>query len=360
MALSRQTRIGIYLALVTLFVTFGVYIYQILFSPNMLVRQEDKWLYIPTGAKFPQVIDSLKRNNIVDDAMTFAALARFTKYRDNVKPGAYLIPQNSTNLQIIRMLQNGRQKPVKVVWNSVRTKADLARKLDARLELDSATILARLMDADTCAAYGFKPETIVAMFIPNTYEMYWNVSATGLWKKMRKEYSTFWTQDRLAMAKALDMTPEQVVTLASIVQWETAKPDEMPDVAGVYINRLRADMALQADPTVIYALGDFTIKRVLRGHTLTDSPYNTYKHKGLPPGPIDLPSATAIDATLYYHKHDYIFFVAKADFSGYHTFAKTYPEHLKYAAEYTKALDKLLAGKAAAVAPGNGPLPVVK
>ncbi len=369
MALSRQTRIGIYLGLVTLFVTFGVYIYQILFSPNLLVKQDNKWLYIPSGAQFPQVMDSLVKNNIVNDAMTFAALARFTKYREGVKAGAYLIPNNSTNLQIIRMLQNGRQTPVKVVFNSVRTKADLARKLDARLEMDSAALLERLTNADTCAAYGFKPETITAMFIPNTYEMYWNLSGPGLWKRMQKEYDKFWTQDRLALAKALDLTPEQVTTLASIVQAETAKPDEMPDVAGVYINRLRANEKLRADPTVIYAMGDFSIRRVLHGHLKNPSPYNTYQHEGLPPGPINLPSVTAIDATLYYHKHDYMFFVAKSDFSGYHTFSKDYATHLKNAALYTKALDKLMQGKnpqeaaqasAKEATHGAGPNPVVR
>lgn len=339
MALSRQTKIGIFLVAVTLFVTFGVYIYQVLFSPNVLVKQPPKMLYIPTGASYQDVLNIMKEERYVADLMSFAALAKAVGYPAKVKPGAYLIPENSDNLSIIKMLASGRQTPVKVVFHSVRTVKDLATRLGQQLEVDTTTLLERLRNEDTCRAYGFTPATITAMFIPNTYEFYWNASPVKIWKKMKGEYNTFWSAERVVQATAQGLTPVQATTLASIVQWETQKIDEMPVVAGVYLNRLRQDMALQADPTVIFAVGDFSIKRVLVGHTRFDSPYNTYRYKGLPPGPINLPGIAAVDAVLHPAVHNYLFFVAKADFSGYHTFSEDYATHLKNAAKYQKALN---------------------
>ena len=341
MALKRDTKVGLYILVVTLFVSFTVYVYQAVFSPNILVGREAKMLYIPTGASFTQVTDSLQKGDFLEEWVTFRALARATGYMDKVRPGAYLIQPDSPNIAVIRMLMAGRQTPVKVTFNNVRLLSDLARKLDEKLELDSIALLSRLKNADTCAAYGFTPATISGMFIPNTYEMYWTASAPSLWKRMAKEYKAFWNPGRLAKAKALGLTPNEVTTLASIVEAETKKTDEMPRVAGVYLNRLRDDMPLQADPTVVYAVGDFSIKRVREGHKAVLSPYNTYKVQGLPPGPINLPSPAAIDATLTPEAHEYLFFVARKDFSGYHTFAKDYSTHLRNAQLYQRALDSL-------------------
>ena len=341
MALSRQTKIGLYIAVVTLFVSLGVYAYQLLFAPNLQVQREGKMLYIPTGSKFDQVIDSLNKYEIVGDEVSFRVIARAMGYMEAVKPGAYLIPPDANNLEIVRMLINGRQTPVKLTFNNIRLPTDLARKLGERIEADSTELLARLSNADTCAAYGFSPATITAMFLPNTYEVYWNLAPTSLWKKMQKAYVQFWDTKRLALADSLHMTPVQITTLASIVEAETKKVDEMPIVAGVYLNRLKLGMKLQADPTVVYALQDFSIKRVRLIHMAIASPYNTYFVAGLPPGPINLPRAEAIDAVLSPAKHDFIFFVAKKDFSGYHTFAKDYAKHLENAREYQAALDEL-------------------
>ena len=341
MALSRQTKIGLYIASVTLFVTFSVYIYQALFSPNAQVGGKAKLLYIPTGAGFGQVMDSLHKGRYLSDELSFRALARATGYKDKIKPGAYLIEPEAGNIEVIRMLRNGNQVPIKLTFNNVRLLRDLARKISQKLELDSTAVLARLENPDTCAAYGYTPQTISAMFIPNTYEMYWTLSGPALWKRMKKEHDRFWTADRLAKANALQVSATEVTTLASIVEAETKKFDEMPIVAGVYLNRLKMGMPLQADPTVVYAVGDFTIKRVREGHKASLSPYNTYKVLGLPPGPINLPSQTAIDATLMPARHNYIFFVARKDFSGYHTFAEDYATHLKNARIYQRALDSL-------------------
>ncbi len=341
MALARQTKIGLYIFIVTLFVAMSVYLYQALFSPNVQVGGKAKMLYIRTGATYEEVMDSLRMGQYLSDVVSFAALARATGLRDKIKPGAYLIEPNAPNLAVIRMLRNGAQTPIKVTFNSLRLPQDLAGKLGDKLELDSATLLARLQDPDTCAAYGFTPQTMTAMFVPDTYEMYWTVSAPALWKKMRKAYDKFWTESRKAKAAGLKLSQAEVITLASIVEAETKKFDEMPIVAGVYLNRLAQGMPLQADPTVVYAVGDFTIKRVREGHKANNSPYNTYKVLGLPPGPINMPSQTAIDAVLMPAKHNYIFFVARRDFSGYHTFAEDYGTHLKNARLYQRALDSL-------------------
>jgi len=341
MELSRQKKAGLYILLVSLFVSFSVYLYQVLFSPNILVGRTAKMLYIPTGAGFTQVEDSLRAGDFLQEWVTFKALARATGYKDKVQPGAFLIPGNAPNLSVLRQLIRGTQSPVRLTFNNVRLLQDLAAKLGSRLEMDSATVLARLLNADTCRVYGFTPATISAMFIPNTYQVYWTIPPTALWKRMGKEYNTFWTAARRAQAKTQGLSPEQATTLASIVEAETKKADEMPRVAGVYLNRLAQNMPLQADPTVVYAVGDFSIKRVREGHKATVSPYNTYKVLGLPPGPINLPSTIAINATLQPEKHSYLFFVARKDFSGYHTFAKDYSNHLKNARLYQRALDSL-------------------
>jgi UPF0755 protein len=261
-------------------------------------------------------------------------------YQDDVKPGLYIIPAKTSNLNLVRLLRSGRQTPVKLTFNNVRTKEDLAEKITKNLEISQDEFLNLITDSAYIRKFGFEEETVMGMFIPNTYEIWWNTSAEKLFDRMYKEYGNFWTEARLAKAEKLGLTQNEVSTLASIVQAETQKADERPKVAGVYLNRLRINMALQADPTLVFAVGDFNLKRVLNVHKEIDSPYNTYKYPGLPPGPINLPEISALEAVLNYEDHDYLYFCAKEDFSGYHAFAKDYNEHMNNARRYQTALNK--------------------
>jgi UPF0755 protein len=244
-----------------------------------------------------------------------------------------------SNLALVRMLRSGRQVPVKVTFNTVRTKEDLAEKITANLEVTKAQFLQLLQDSVYIRKFDFEEETIMSMFIPNTYEFWWNTSAETLFDRMYKEYQSFWTEERKAKAKALGLSQQEVSTLASIVQAESQKSDERPRIAGVYLNRLRIGMALQADPTLVFAAGDFSIKRLTGVHMAIDSPYNTYKYPGLPPGPINLPDINSLDAVLNTEKHDFLYFCAKEDFSGYHSFASNYNDHMANARRYQRALN---------------------
>ncbi|SFC88359.1 UPF0755 protein [Flexibacter flexilis DSM 6793] len=340
MALSRNTKIGIWLTATIFFITFSFYGYQIFFTKNWLIgKSEGKWLYIPKNSSYEAVLDSIRKDTLLNDELSFQFLTRALNYRTDVKSGAYFIKPNASNLDVLRALKSGRQTPIKLTFNNIRLKSELIQKLSDKLEMQTADLQAILNNPDSTASYGFDTTTIVAMFIPNTYEVYWDISANQLVKKMQKEYKRFWTDERLAKAKAMNFTPIQVSILASIAEAETKKADEMPIVAGVYKNRLDQNMPLQADPTVVFAVGDFTIKRVREGHKASTSPYNTYKYNGLPPGPINLPSVTALNAALNYQHHDYLFFCAREDFSGYHNFSADYNQHLKNARTYQHALD---------------------
>jgi UPF0755 protein len=324
-------------SMVTVTITF--YGYQLVRTPNFQVDKKDTYLYIPQGAKFKTVLDSLKARDIVQNTVSFAFLSKLLKYQENVKPGRYLIKKSMTNLEAVRMLRAGLQSPVKLTFNSVRLKEDLVKKVSKDLPFGAGEFAKLLNDPKVTKKYGFDTTTIVSMFLPNTYQVYWNVSPEQLLERMHKEYKKFWNDKRLAKAKAVGLKPTEVSVLASIVQAETNKKDEKPRIAGVYLNRLQKGIPLEADPTLVYALGDFTIKRVLNRHKKIESPYNTYKYKGLPPGPINIPSITSLDAVLNYEQHDYLFFCAKADFSGYHAFAKTNAQHSRNARLYHRALN---------------------
>lgn len=321
--------------------TFSYYAYQIFFTANLQVDKKDIFLYIPTGAKFKTVTDSLDKNDVINDKISFYFLSKLLKYRDNVKPGRYGIKKGMSNWEALKMLKRGRQTPVKLTFNNIRLPIDLAEKLDVKLEFSEAEFSKLMNNEVTAKKYGFTKETFMCMFIPNTYEMYWNINTGDFLEKMHTEYQTFWNDTRKAKAAKLNLTPVEVSILASIVEAETNKNDEKPRVAGVYLNRLKLKMPLQADPTVKFAVGDFTLKRIYSGHLALKSPYNTYMYTGLPPGPIDLPSITSIDAVLNYEKHNYIYFCAHHDLSGYHDFAATYAEHQVNAEKYRKALNKL-------------------
>jgi UPF0755 protein len=314
------------------------YLYQIAKSPNFQIRKEAKMLYIPKGATFRTVLDSLKKYDMIHDITSFAFVSKLLKYQENVKEGAYLIKANATNLEVVRELRNGEQTALNITFNNIRIKKDLAQRISKQLLISETELLKTLQNPEFCKKYGFDTTTIMTMFLPNTYQMYWNTTLDVFLDKMHKEYEKFWTAERKAKAQKANLTEVQVSVLASIVEGETRKIDEKPRVAGVYMNRLKKNDLLQADPTVIFGIGDFTIKRVLNKHLAFDSPYNTYKYPGLPPGPINLPSVSSLESVLNYETHDYYFFCAKEDFSGYHNFAKNLSEHNANARKYQKAL----------------------
>jgi UPF0755 protein len=320
-------------------ITVIFYGYQIFQTANFRAGKSDKYLFIPQNTDFQGLIKILKRDTLIEDITSFAFLSKMMRYQDHVKPGRYLIKKNMNNLTAIRMLRAGLQAPVKLTFNNIRLLDDFTERVGNEMAFGKLALAKLLKDNAFTQKYGFDTTNILSLFIPNTYEFYWSTSPQAFVDKMQKEYQKFWTPARLAQAKTLNLTPAQVSVLASIVQAETLKNDEKPRVAGAYLNRLRKKMKLDADPTVIFAWRDFAMKRVLERHLKIDSPYNTYKYVGLPPGPINMPDTKSLDAVLNYEKHDFIFFCAKEDFSGYHNFAVTYAEHLKNARLYQKALD---------------------
>lgn len=321
-------------------VTFSFYAYQTIKVPNVLVDQQDKILLIPTGANFSDVQHILHEEHYVQDLLSFSMLAKLMKFDQNIKPGRYLLKKDMSNMEAIRLLRSGKQEPVNITFNNIRLKHELAERLCENLEADANNFEAMLNDSALISQYGFNTEDIMCMFIPDTYEFFWTTTEKELFERMHREYEKFWNEQRLAKAKSMDMTPVEVSVLASIVESETNKIDEAPTVAGLYINRLNRNIALQADPTLVFAAQDFSIKRVLNKHKAIDSPYNTYKYTGLPPGPIRLPSITAIDAVLNHENHNYLYMCAKEDFSGYHNFATNLRTHMANAQKYQRALSK--------------------
>jgi UPF0755 protein len=312
--------------------------YKRIYKPN--ISKSSYSLYIPSNSNYEDVIEILIRDNVINNIDSFKWLAKKKNYPNHINSGRYLLDSSMNNTDIIGKLRSGSQDPVKVVFNSLRVREQLAGKISNQIEPDSLNLLKLFYDDSLIASYGLKQETFTCMFLPNTYELWWNTSGESFIARMNKEYKRFWNKERMQKAAVLNLTPEEVTTLASIVDEETYYNSEMPRVAGLYINRLRKRMHLQADPTLKFALGDFTIKRVLNVHKQIDSPYNTYKRYGLPPGPISIPSISAIDAVLNFESHSYIYMCAKPDFSGYHNFAKTLSQHNVNANNYQRALNK--------------------
>lgn len=259
---------------------------------------------------------------------------------DPIHPGAYRFSQSDNCLTVYRRLKSGAQTPVNLTLPSVRTVGKLLKTVSHQLMTDSSNLARLLMDSTYCAQIGYSTETLPCLFIPNTYEVYWTMTPEAFVKRMQKEHDRFWNEERKAKAQSIGLTPEEVATLASIVEEETANNAEKPMVAGLYINRLHADMPLQADPTVKFALQDFGLRRILHAHLETESPYNTYKHTGLPPGPIRIPSIQGIESVLNYTRHDYLYMCAKEDFSGTHNFAATFTQHLANARKYQQELNR--------------------
>jgi UPF0755 protein len=321
-------------------ISLTFYFYQVFFSANTLVESDQPYLLkVPSNTVYKNVVDQLYEEKVINDAVSFGFVAKILGYQEAVKPGLYTIEPKMSNLQLVRMLRSGQQTPVRVTFNTIRTKEDLAEKISANLEVSKEQFLELLQDSDYIRKYGFEEETVMSLFIPNTYEFWWDTSAEELFERMHKEYQIFWTDARKQKAQDLGLSQQEVSTLASIVQAESQKSDERPKIAGVYLNRLRIGMPLQADPTLVFAAGDFSIKRLTAKQMAIDSPYNTYKYPGLPPGPINLPDINSLDAVLNFEKHSYLYFCAKEDFSGYHSFAVGYDEHLNNARRYQRALN---------------------
>jgi UPF0755 protein len=289
---------------------------------------ENPYVHIPNGSTFEDLVGILYGGEYIDDVSSFRWVAEQMKFTDRVRPGRYEIQPGWNNRELIQHLRAGKQAPVNVVLNNERLLEEVAGKVATFIEADSLELINTFYDQAFLNELGFQPETLMSLFIPNTYEFYWNTTAKGFVERMLTEHLNFWNKDnRLAKAEALGMTTDQVYTLASIVERETNANIEKPTIAGVYLNRLAIDMRLQADPTCVFATRDFTTHRVTEYHLKYDSPYNTYLYKGLPPGPISMASISSIDAVLNREKHDYIYFCAKGDNSGTHAFAVTFAGH---------------------------------
>jgi UPF0755 protein len=314
--------------------------YKEIYNSNVdLGSKEYAFLYIPSGSNFDDLIQILEEQKFLIDIESFKKIADLKSF-SHVKSGKYKVLNNMSNNSLIGKLRIGDQSPVDVTFNHIRTLPQLAGKMCRNIEIDSLEMVNILLDSETHKKFGFNKNTFISMFLANTYEVFWDVKPEALLQRMATEYKTFWNKNRKQKARQIGLSQSEVATLASIVQLESLKTDEQPKIAGVYLNRLKKRMPLQADPTVIFAIGDFSIRRVLKYQLEYNSPYNTYIHTGLPPGPIYLSSPTTIDAVLDHQKHNYIYFCAKEDFSGYHNFATNYNQHLQNARKYQRALSR--------------------
>ncbi|HEY1009428.1 endolytic transglycosylase MltG [Daejeonella sp. JGW-45] len=338
--LSFKSKIFIVLGILFLIMLAGTAFnyYMKYFGPN--VTDNTNYLYIRTGSDFDDVYESIRKDEVVKDSISFRNAADNMDYPGKVKPGKYRLTKGMSNRSFINMLKAGNQEPVKIAFQNVRLKETLAGMVSKKIETDSASISHLLDSAAFVGKYGFNTDNVYTMFIPNSYEIYWNTSAEKFFTRMYDEYNKFWTQERKARAEKIELSPINVSILASIVDGEALMDKEMPVIAGLYINRLKKGMKLEADPTVIFAAKDFTIRRVLNKHLRISSSYNTYMYKGLPPGPIGMPSISAIDAVLNYANHDYLYMCAKEDFSGYHNFATNLAQHTINARKFQQALNE--------------------
>lgn len=323
------------------FVTYQIY--TAIFGPNTQFNNEEAYVYIPTDATFNDV--KMAVEPLLKNLSTFESVAKRKGYITNVKPGKYALKKGMNNNEIINTLRSANI-PVRVSFNNQESLSALAGRIAEQIEADSLALVEAFNDPGFLNETHFDEDSKLGMYLPNTYEFFWNTSAEAFRDRMLKEYQRFWNEDRLAKAKKLGLTPNEVTSLAAIVQKETVKPDERPRVAGVYLNRIRKGMLLQADPTVIFAIKketgnyDTIIKRVLYRDLEMDSPYNTYKYVGVPPGPITMPDIASIDAVLNAEKHDYLYFVVDVSNFGYHMFAKTLAQHNRNKVQYTRWLNE--------------------
>jgi UPF0755 protein len=334
---------GALLVLFLFFLAISIIFYKVLFADNIRnhATQASHELLIRTGSDYEDVVRQLKKQRILQNFKSFELISRRLHYNEHVKPGRYLIKNNMGNLRLVQLLRSGSQTPVRIVINNIQSKYQLAQKVSSQLECSRSELLIEFNDPHLLDSLKLTEDNFPTLFLSNTYEFYWNTSARQFIVRMMKEYNKFWNEDRRDNAAELGLDPTGATILASIVQKESNHYDEYPRIAGVYINRLKIGMALQADPTVMFALNKLGIKRrVYKADLRINSPYNTYLHTGLPPGPICLPELKSIDQVLNAEEHDYLYFCAKDDFSGYHAFAATWEEHLLNAKNYQKALNE--------------------
>ena len=334
----KQKKTYLVAAAFCLLVIFGLGYYY--FFTGFSDASETKYLYVDNDDTADSVYQKLSSIGSRHGMTALSTLLRHQGYEGHVRTGRYAISPDDGVLTVYRNLKNGRQTPVMLTIPESRTLERLAAVLSGKLMMDSTSIMMALTDSQAVAQLGYNSCTVACMFVPNTYEVYWNLSAEQLLNRMKKEHDAFWNYERLHKAEALGLTANEVCTLASIIDEETANNEEKPMIAGMYLNRLKEKMPLQADPTVKFALKRFELRRIYKDMLATASPYNTYINIGLPPGPIKIASVKGIDAVLNRTAHDYLYMCAKEDFSGTHNFARTYKEHLQNAARYSKALNE--------------------
>lgn len=314
-------------------------IYYFLFAPQFH-PQKTTYLYIDRDDTIDSIYNKVKNQGHPKSFKGFLWIAKYRNYPKNIHTGRYAIHPGENVYHVFSRFYRGYQDPINLTIGSVRTLDRLARSVSKQLMIDSAEVANIMNDSVFQQKLGYTKETMPCLFIPETYQVYWDMSVTDFFERMQKEHHKFWNQERLNKATTIGMTPAEVCTLASIVEEETNNNSEKPMVAGLYINRLHSDMPLQADPTIKFALQDFGLRRITNAHLSVDSPYNTYRNLGLPPGPIRIPSPIGLDAVLNYVKHDYIYMCAKEDFSGTHNFASNYADHMKNARKYWNALNE--------------------
>lgn len=301
--------------------------------------QEPTRIYIPSATDYNALLDTLDSHQCIPSHTAFHSIAQLRGLPRHIKPGSYVVDPHMKIISLVQKIYSGRQDPLRVTINKHRTLDELCQFLGSRLMFDADSLMSLLTDAAYCANYGLTPQTIIALFPSNTYELYWNIPPQKLVGRMSKEYEAFW-KERDSRLAAIGLTRTEVATIASIVEEETNCNDEKEDIASVYLNRYRIGMPLQADPTVKFAIGDFSIRRISHRMLNFESPYNTYLHVGLPPGPICIPSAASVDAVLKNKTTNYLYFCAKEDFSGRHNFAATSQEHVNNARKFHKALNE--------------------
>lgn len=298
------------------------------------------YLFVDKDDNLDSVYVKLQKSGKPNQMAGIRMGAFFSNYKNHIRPGRYAIGEGLSSLSIVRSLRGGRQVPVNLVVPVVHTLNDMAGRLTNNLAMDSVTFMSTVYDPVILKELDVDTASVAALFIPNTYQVYWDISPKDLMLRMKSEHDKFWNEERRELAEKIGYSPLEVSIIASIVEQESANENERPMIAGMYVNRLKTGMKLQADPTVKFALGDFGLRRIMHNHLLVDSPYNTYKYEGLPLGPICVPSINAIESVLNYVKHPYLYMCAKEDFSGTHNFAETYDEHLKNARKYAEALNR--------------------
>lgn len=339
MAKGKKKSSGVFRIAMLLVVALFFYALYRTFGPNTGEMVKGEYLYIRTGSDYESLKKELESGGYVSDMFSFDQLAMLRKLPEHVHAGKYRINKGMSNFNIVRMLRNGRQTSVKLTINKLRTKSDLIKLLSSNLEPDSATFTALINNEEYTDKFGLDSNTIMCAVLPDTYEFFWNASADNAFRNIEKNYKKFWNEARKTLAQNQDLTPVEATIIASLVDEETNVLEDKPKIASVYLNRVRKGMKLQADPTVKFAIGDFTIRRVTGKMLQTESPYNTYMYAGLPPGPICTPSLSSLQAVLEAPKTTYLYFCANADFSGHSSFATTFDEQIKNARAYQKALD---------------------